>query len=197
MNLKSLKTFRRVPVLDVSWLAQRVIPLLLAGMCGCESVTYDMHHLHQPVVLNGNPFIEAEGVTAPKLSQVDRYEAEVNYFNVAASGGGYTSSQVGQNNNAQTMAFAKIGGQSNRAICNLTVEADYQAINALIALGTKVSIKVKGDVGEFPVAPKTNNPALVKIVTVPSAPDAATNRSAILSSSPTTNTPAATIQNTP
>ena len=163
MNLKTTKSPRRVQGWGLKRLSHCAAPLLFIAFCGCDSVTYDMHQMHQPVVINGNPFLDSGNAGVPALAKVDSYAAEVNEAQMTASNGNATTTQINRKNNAQVAAFAKIGGQSNRAILNVTLDANFTAVNALMALGSEISIKATGDVGEFPVAVSTNNPAAAVI----------------------------------
>lgn len=125
-----------------------------AGMtmvfCGCDTTTYDMHQLDQPVVVNGNPFLNSPSAPAPRLTAVDEYDAEVGFSQMVASAGNGTSSQITKKNNAQLVAFSKIGGQDNRLIRNLSFDADFKAFNGLMVLASHISITVTGEVSEIP-----------------------------------------------
>ena len=162
------------------------LPLTVAGsalalifLCSCESVTYDLRPIQQPVVLNDNPFLAPTNTSPLKLANVDTYTATVSVSDVTASyGNGYATTTVSTHtaaNQAQVNAFNKIGGQTNRLIRNMSLDTDYLAINGLFALAEKVSINAVGDIAEiqFP-APL---PAPSETVTNPPPPAATTNTS--------------------
>lgn len=129
------------------------IPLAI-GLGGCTSVNYDLRNLQQPVVLNRNPWLVGKGAPSLKLVDVDTYEARVDRSSVTSGGSNTTTTSEHQTNTAQANAFAKIGGRTDAAIHEVTVEADALAINALLALGEQISIKANGKVAEVkPISP--------------------------------------------
>ena len=129
------------------------IPMAI-GLGGCQAVKYDLRNLQQPVVLNRNPWLVGKGAPALKLVDFDTYEARVDRSSETSGSSNTTTTSEHQTNTAQANAFAKIGGRTDAAIHEVTVEADALAVNALLALGELVSIKAKGKVAEVkPIAP--------------------------------------------
>lgn len=122
-------------------------------LCSCQSVTYDVRQIQQPIVLNNNPFLAPANASSLGLTNVDTYTAMVSESDVtASSGNGYATTTVTTHaaaNQAQVNAFDKIGGQQNRVIRNISLDTDYLAVNALFALAEKVSINASGDIAEF------------------------------------------------
>jgi hypothetical protein len=142
------------------WFWGAVAGMMMAVLCGCDTTTYDMHQLEQPVVINSNPFLNSPSGPAPQLTAVDEYDAEVGFSQMVASAGNTTTTQTTVKNNAQLLAFSKIGGQDNRIIRNLSFDADFKAVNALMAMASHISITVTGEVAEIP------RPVAVPITTV-------------------------------
>lgn len=123
--------------------------LLSMLLCSCESATYDVRQIHQPIVLNNNPFLAPANASSLELRNVDTYTATVSETDVAAGGGNTTTTSHADVNQAQVNAFNKIGGQSNRAIRNVSLDADFLALNALFLLAEQESISAVGNVAEF------------------------------------------------
>ena len=130
-----------------------LLPLAALGLCSCRSITYDMRRLEQPIVLNNNPSLAGNGPASFEVVNVDRYSATVSDAEVvASSGNAYSTTTTTQRtaaNDAQVRAFHMIGGQSNRVIRGLSLEADSLAINGLLVLADKVSVEAAGDVAEI------------------------------------------------
>ena len=139
-----------------------LLPLAALGLCSCRSVTYDMRKLEQPVVLNNNPCLAGNAPASFEVVNVDKYSATVSDEEITVSSGyGNTTTTTTQRaaaNTAQVKAFEKIGGQANRVIRGLSLDADSLAFNALLALADKVSIEAAGDVAELRWTSATNIP---------------------------------------
>ena len=86
------------------------------------------------------------------MVNVARYSATVSDAEVvASSGNGYattTTTQHAAANDAQVSAFQMIGGQTNRVIRGLSLDADSLAINGLVVLADKISVQAEGDVAK-------------------------------------------------
>lgn len=139
-----------------------LVPLAALGLCSCRSVTYDMRRLEQPIVLNNNPSLAGNAPASFEVLNVDRYSATVSDAEVVASSGNAyattTTTQRTAANDAQVSAFRMIGGQTNRVIRGLTLEADSLAVNGLLVLADKVSVEAAGDVAELRWTSATNTP---------------------------------------
>ena len=129
-----------------------LLPLAALGLCSCRSVTYDVRRLEQPVILNNNPFLAGNAPASFEVVNVDKYAASVSDAEITSSSGtGRTTTTTTQHaaaNDAQVNAFRMIGGQPNRVIRGLSLEADSLAVNGLLVLADKVSVQAAGDVAE-------------------------------------------------
>jgi hypothetical protein len=104
-----------------------------------------MRDLEGPVMLNALPYSGAEWKARP----IDEFEAKVEYV----SGGtitpyASTSTDV-RRNTAQTQAFEKIGGYSDRAIAGTVLEIAGKGANFLFVFGGVSEIGVTGQVVEI------------------------------------------------
>jgi hypothetical protein len=135
----------------------QLCPLALMVVCSCKSVTYDMRRLEQPVLFNNNPCVAGKSACPVQVVNVDNYSATVSESELVASAGNTTTTQRTVANQAQVNAFNKIGGQNNRVIRGLSLDVDYLAINALLALSEKIEVRASGDVAEVRLA-NTNAP---------------------------------------
>jgi hypothetical protein len=131
--------------------------LSLTLLCSCTSTVFNVRQIEQPVVLNGNPFLAPATPSSFGMTKVDTYSATIYRSQVVASAGNTTTSAVGLANQAQLNAFQMIGGQANEAICNVSLDADYWAVNALFLLAEKANIQAVGDVSRFQY-PVTTSP---------------------------------------
>jgi hypothetical protein len=118
---------------------------LAVASLGCQTTLLDMRDLEGPVMLNALPYSEAEWKARP----IDEFEAKVEY----ASGGtvtpyASTSTDV-RRNTAQTQAFEKIGGYSDRAIAGTVLEIAGKGANFLFVFGGVSEIGVTGQVVEI------------------------------------------------
>lgn len=133
--------------------------LLSMLLCSCESATYDVRQIHQPIVLNNNPFLAPANASSLGIRNVDKYIAMVSESDVSASSGYATTTSHGADNQAQVGAFNKIGGQSNRAIRNVSLDTDFWAMNVVFGLAEQESIIATGDVAEFQYPATAASPA--------------------------------------
>lgn len=137
-----------------------LLPLLL---CSCESVTFDARQLPQPMVLNDNPFLGPTNSFSLVLTKVDQYAATTEYeeYNL------YTTKEEEQQthhvsvNEAQVKAFEKIGGQTNRFIRNVALNASAVSACWLFYAGSDITVEAQGNVTEFHSVADTNVPVAV------------------------------------
>ena len=138
--------------------------VLLSGLlCACNSVTFDARQFSQPMVLNNNAFLGPTNAAFLVSTNVDHYAATTKYEEHSW----LTSKQEQQEthhtlvNEAQANAFKKIGGQTNRFIRNVMLEAVAAHAYTPFFMGLSTRVEVGGDVAEFHAAPDTNAPALI------------------------------------
>jgi hypothetical protein len=137
----------------------RLCPLAALCLCACQTATYDVRRLNQPVLLNNNPSPSSARPVQFTMVDKDVYSSETSFASVVASAGNTTTSSTTSVNQAQVNAFNKIGGQPNRLIHGLTFDVNYVAVNALILLAEKVSITASGNVAETRPIPAANAPS--------------------------------------
>ena len=118
--------------------------LLLAITPGCMTATLDLRNIEEPVLLTGDPFVGGapDGMTG---NTVGEYEGEVGKSVTATAYAATVDTAV---NNAQAVAFEKIGG-TRRVITNVSLDIDAWGSNALYAFGEAVIIKAAGIVKEY------------------------------------------------
>jgi hypothetical protein len=137
------------------------------SLCACQSVTYDLRKLEQPVVFNKNPYLIGTKNNSVKLIDIDKYSAKVNKMSVTASNSYATTTSNKYHDPAQANAFAKIGGRTDLTIREVTLNVTAVAVNALLALGENTSIDANGKVTEIknittPKPPTESSPLQIK-----------------------------------
>lgn len=131
--------------------------VVLLFFCSCRSVTYDVRRLEEPILLGDRVTLSSPTAASVPVHEVGDYHAEVTSAQMTASTGmGYgaaTTTTQSLANEAQVKAFEQIGGATNRAIRNITLDVNYVAINALVALAEQISISATGKVVEVQAIP--------------------------------------------
>jgi hypothetical protein len=135
---------------------QRLCPVIGIGLlsilgCGCESVTFDVRTLPQPIVLNSNPFLAPPDACPFVVTHVDNYAASVEYAESSwlAEDKKDEVTQYEKVNDLQLRAFEKIAGQTNRFIRNVTLDASAHSIYAIFFTAQRSTVAASGDVCEF------------------------------------------------
>jgi hypothetical protein len=129
-------------------------------LCSCESVTYDMRRLEQPVLLNS---LSAPGQTTTagyELIRVEDYTAEVWVTSSFYSQGDTDVTETSTGNQAQINAFMKIGGDTNCVIHAMALDIDVVAVNAVLFLADDTRLKSVGEVAQIRTIALTNAPNL-------------------------------------
>lgn len=141
---------------------QLTLIVALLGLCGCQSVTYDVRRVPQPILLNQNPCVAGKSAFPPQVVNIgDDYTAKVAQSEtVAATSQNTTVTIQRAANQAQVNAFNKIGGQPNRLIRGLTLDVSFMAVNGLIVLSQNTEIQAHGDIAEVHAAVPTNSPVV-------------------------------------
>lgn len=121
------------------------VVLAIGFLCsGCQTSTFDLSDLKQPVVINGNAHIG--GCPSDiQATQVDEYSGRVFYSHMAdLSARGNEPSTITQGlNSAQVRAFEKLA--EDRAITNLTITAESLST----IFGEATAVGVTGTVMEY------------------------------------------------
>ena len=111
---------------------------------GCQTSTFDLSDLRQPVVINGNAYID--GCPSDiQAKQVDEYSGRVFYGHMVdmAARGNEPSTITHKLNSAQVRAFEKLA--EDRAITNLTITAESLST----IFGEATAVGVTGAVMEY------------------------------------------------
>ncbi len=117
---------------------------LLLLSAGCNSVTFDLSDIEEPVMLNPMPY---PGVSWT-VNELDPFIASATSASGGASHPGTTTSTRMHEDDAQLRAFESIGGHSQRMIIVDNVQVWGGGGNFLIVFAEMSSVDVRGRVLE-------------------------------------------------
>jgi hypothetical protein len=127
--------------------------LIVAALCSCTAV-YDVRLLEQPVILNDNPFLLSEGGPRFQIAvTTNKYVAEVSKsetsYPLENSDDDEESSRTEETNEAQVHAYGQIGGQTNRFIRKLSLDAQGGHVFWIFMVSSAAQVWAEGEVAEF------------------------------------------------
>ena len=122
--------------------AASALLLLSLGGVGCMTAKLDMRNIENPVLLNALPSSGDDRVVRP----IDAVDVKVNRSLGIASTGYTSTSSSTVENDAELVAFEKVGGYDDRAITEMEVTAGGSGVNLLLILVGSVTVTGKGQV---------------------------------------------------